>query len=297
MRFSLITGSFLLLIPGVVLAQGPQLFPSADAAARALIQAAQQNNTVQLSAIFGEQGRQMLTTGNATQDQTELRQFAQAAQTKFQLETDLTNPDRVYLAVGAEYWPFPAPIVHTRGGWMFDPSQGAIEIKARRIGADEMDAIQICSGVVAAQQQYASQARDQHGIQEYAPQLMSSPGEHDGLYWDGATPPLIPRGLAEAELSGANPNPKPYHGYYFRVLTSQGPDANGGPHQYLVNGMMFGGFALEAWPEEYGVTGIHTFIVNQSGHVFEKDLGEHTTTLASAIRTYNPDSSWMEVDE
>lgn len=289
--------SWLLLFATAAFAQGPQIFPTPDAAAQALIQAAQQSNTVQMNAIFGQQGSRMLSSGNAAQDQAELRQFAQAAQVKYQLETDSTNPNRVYLSLGSEDWPFPAPIVKTGGGWMFDPSLGMAELKGRRIGADEMDAIKICSGVVNAQQQYASQARDQHGIREYAERLMSSPGQHDGLYWDGTAQPMIPRGLAEAEVSSVNPNPKPYHGYFFKVLSAQGPDAHGGPYQYVVKGMMFGGFGLVAWPAQYGVTGIHTFIVNQNGNVFEKDLGAQTATVAPTMTAYNPDFSWMQVDE
>jgi hypothetical protein len=296
MKWSVIAGS-LLLLPWAAFAQGPEIFPTPEAAAKALIQAAQQNNSVEMTAIFGQQGWGMLSSGNAAQDQAEVREFAQAAQVKYQLETDSTNPNRVYLSLGSEDWPFPAPIVKTRGGWIFDPALGASENKMRRVGADEMDAIEICSGFVNAQLQYAGEARDEHGIQEYAERIMSSPGKHDGLYWDGAAQPLVPRGFAEADASNGNPNPKPYHGYLFKVLSAQGPDANGGPYQYVVNGMMFGGFGLVAWPAQYGVTGIHTFIVNQNGTVFEKDLGAQTPTLAPAIRAYNPDFSWTEVNE
>jgi hypothetical protein len=295
MRF--IKLSLAIAFPWLALAQGPELFPTPDAAAKALIQAAQQGSMVEMVAIFGQSGQKMLSSGNAGQDESELRRFVQAAQLKYQLEPDSTNPQRVYLAVGGEDWPFPAPIVQKPGGWMFDPSQGAAEIKTRRIGADEMDAIEICAGFVTAEQDYASQPRDQHGIQEYAAQLMSSPGQRDGLYWEGAAQPLIPRGMAQAEFNGANPAPKPYHGYYFRVLTSQGPDADGGPYEYAVNGMMFGGFGLVAWPAKYGVTGIHTFIVNQAGNVYEKDLGDRTSTITPAMTAYNPDVSWMHVED
>lgn len=295
MKLSLLAGSLLLSIPWIASAQAPEVFPSPEAAATALIQAAQQNNTAQLQAIFGPAGQSILTSGNPSQDQAEREQFVQQAQTKYRLESDSSNPDRVYLSIGPDDWPFPAPLVRTKTGWIFDASQGAVEMKSRKVGADELDAIAICGGFVKAEQEYASQARDAHQMQEYAQQIMSSPGQHDGLYWDGAQP-LVPRGFAEADLSNANPNPKPYHGYYFRVMNAQGPNALGGEHRYVVNGMMFGGFALVAWPAEYGVTGVHTFIVNQSGDVYERDLGPQTSSVAPSMTTYNPDYSWTEVN-
>ena len=296
MKLTLTMGTLLLWAPYVAMAQAPRLFTSPDAAAQALIQAAGQNNTEQLATIFGPQGQRVLSSGSSVQDQAECQQFAQMAQTKYRLEYDQNNPSRAFLLVGSDEWPFPAPIVKTKGGWMFDPSQAAVEMQARRIGANELDAIEISAGFVAAQQQYASQARDQHRIREYAQQIMSSPGQHNGLYWTGDPQPLVPRGLAEADFTSANPNPKPYHGYYFNVLKSQGKDAAGGTHVYVVNDMMFGGFALVAWPAQYGVTGVHTFIVNQRGNVYEKDLGPQTATLAPAMRTYNPDDSWSDVE-
>ena len=273
-----------------------QVFTSPDSAAKALIQAIQQNDTAQVAAIFGPQGQRGPTSGDASQDQSERHEFAQLAQTKYQLESDPTNPDRVVLAIGPDDWPFPVPIVRTKGGWMFDPSQGELEMQARRIGADELDTIQICSGFVDAEQEYAMQAHSRGALPEYAQHIMSSGGQHDGLYWGGATQPLVPRGFAEADASGPNPNPRPYHGYYFSVLRSQGPDAPGGAHEYVLRGVLFGGFALVGWPAEYGVTGIHTFIVNQSGTVFEKDMGPPTSTLAPAMKAFNPDGSWMTVE-
>jgi hypothetical protein len=296
MKLTLTIGTLLLWAPYVAMAQAPQIFNSPEAAAQALIQAASQNNTGQLATIFGPQGQRTLSSGSSVQDEAECRQFAQMAQAKHRLEFDQNNPNRAFLLVGSDEWPFPAPIVKTAGGWVFDPSLAAVEMKARRIGANELDAIEISSGFVTAQHQYASQPRDQHKIREYAQQIMSSPGQHDGLYWTGDSPPLVPRGLAEADLSGANPNPKPYHGYYFKVLKSQGADAMGGQHLYVVKDMMFGGFALVAWPAQYGVTGVHTFVVNQRGHVYEKDLGPKTTSLAPSMRTYNPDNSWTDVE-
>jgi len=294
MKLALTIGSLMLWASLNAQSQAPKIFASPDAAAQALIQAAGQNNTAQLTTIFGAQGHRTLSSGNTVQDEAECRHFAQMAQTQHRLETDPTNPSRMFLVVGADEWPFPAPIVKTAGGWMFDASPAAVEMKARRIGANELDAIEVSEGFVTAQREYATQARDQHKIREYAQQIMSSPGQHNGLYWTGDSAPFVPRGLAEADFSSSNP--KPYHGYYFRVLKSQGTDAVGGQHQYVVKDMMFGGFALVAWPAEYGVTGVHTFIVNQRGQVYEKDLGRQTRTLAPAMRTYNPDNSWNDVE-
>lgn len=296
MKFVLCVGSLLFFIPHVALAQGPQVFRSPEDAAKALIQAAERDDTAQLTTIFGPQGQRALTSGDTIQDQAECRQFAQMAKTKYRLEADSTSHNRMFLVVGPDEWPFPAPIVRAKGGWMFDPSQAAVEMRARRIGADELDAIEICSGFVKAQEEYAGQARDQHGVREYAERIMSTPGQHDGLYWSGAPVPLVPKGFAEADFSQTNSNRKPYHGYYFNVLKSQGADATGGQHPYIVKGMMFGGFALVAWPAQYGVTGVHTFIVSQSGNISEKDLGPQTPVLAPAIRTYDPDKTWKDVE-
>jgi hypothetical protein len=193
------------------------------------------------------------------------------------------------LTVGEENWPFPVPLVESNGKWRFDSAEGRVEMRARRIGSDELDAIEICAGFVGAQQAYATRIRDEHGVLEYAQQIRSSPGKHDGLYWEGADA-LVPEGFAEAESRGAA-KPKPYHGYYFRVLKAQGPDAPGGSHNYVTKDSMIGGFALAAWPAEYGVTGIHTFIVNQDGIVYEHDMGPG----APPLPRYNPDKSWMPV--
>jgi hypothetical protein len=169
-------------------------------------------------------------------------------------------------------------------------------MRARKIGANELDAIEICAGYVEAQQTYATQARDKHGMLEYAMQIMSSSGQHDGLYWPGEGS-LVPQGFAEAESrTGATSKPKPYHGYYFRILQSQGPDAPQGQHNYVSKESMIGGFALVAWPAVYGVTGIHTFIVNQDGVVYERDLGPPASNLAAPVTRYNPDKSWMPVN-
>jgi hypothetical protein len=203
------------------------------------------------------------------------------------------NPNRAILAIGDEDWPFPVPIVRANGKWNFDASETPVEMRARRIGSDELDAIEICYGYVEAQRKYASEDRDKDGMLAYASHLMSPPGRQDGLYWEGASEPLVPRGFALAAWdSSRKGSAKPYHGYYFRILEGQGPSAQGGPHNYLVKNKLIGGFGLVAWPAEYGVTGIHTFIVNQNGEVYKKDIAPVSGKPPLVITRFDPDSSW-----
>jgi hypothetical protein len=271
-------------------------FDSPEAATQALIDAAAKNDTAQLTKIFGPNGQQVLSSGDAAKDQAERQEFSQLVQRKHKLEQSTLNMNVMILTVGEEDWPFPVPLVRTNGKWRFDATEGKVEMRARRIGADELDAIEICSGFVEAQKAYATKVRDQHGVLEYANQIMSSSGKQDGLYWRGAGS-LVPEGFAAAEIrAGSASKAKPYHGYYFRVLQSQGPDAPGGPHNYASKDSMFGGFALVAWPSDYGVTGIHTFIVNQDGMVYERDMGKPASNLTAPVTRYNPDKSWLPVD-
>ncbi len=270
-------------------------FDSPEAAMQALIDAAANNDTAQLSALFGPNGKQILTSGDPQKDQAERQEFSQLAKRKHELQPSSMNKNVRILTVGAEDWPFPAPIVQTNGKWRFETAQGAMEMRARRIGANELDAIEICAGYVEAQRAYAAQVRDQHGVLEYAQQIKSSPGKHDGLYWGEGS--LVPEGFAEAEsLSAAASKPKPYHGYYFQVLKSQGPAAPEGPHNYVSKESMIGGFALVAWPATYGVSGIHTFVVNQDGVVYERDLGTRASNLTAPVNRYDPDKSWTPVN-
>ena len=220
-----------------------------------------------MTAILGPRAGGILTSGDAAQDRAEQAEFARLARTKHRLEISSLNPSRAILAIGDEDWPFPVPIVRAGGKWSFDVSETPAEMHARRIGANELDAIEICHGYLEAQTKYASEDRDKDGMLKYAARLMSAPGRRDGLYWDGEGP-LIPAGLAQAEWRGLQKErAKPYHGYYFRVLDGQGVNAPGGAHNYLVKDKLIGGFGLVAWPAEYGVTGIHSFVVNQEGVV------------------------------
>jgi hypothetical protein len=265
-----------------------QSFDSSEAAAQALIDAVAQHDSARMFAILGPKAKGILTCGNATQDRAEQDEFARLAAAKHRLEVSPMNPHRVILAIGDQDWPFPVPIVQANGKWAFDASETPAEMLARHIGANELDAIEICHGYVEAQMKYASEDRDKDGMLEYAPRLMSTPGHHDGLYWEGEGQPLVPEGFAHADA-------KPYHGYYFRILKAQGPDAPGGVHNYAIKDKLVGGFGLVAVPAQYGVTGVHTFIVNQNGAVYEKDIAPVAGKPATITR-YDPDHSWQPVD-
>jgi len=273
-----------------------QRFDSADAAAQAVIDSAEKHDTAQLAAIFGPQGNAILTSGKPEQDRAEQSEFSRLAREKHQLVADPRNPNRMILSIGDEDWPFPVPIVRSNGKWIFDASEARVEMQARRIGTHELDVIQICAGYVEAQRKYASEDHDQHGLLQYASHMMSTAGQRDGLYWEGAGEPLVPRGLADATWAGQKKGTKPYHGYFFRILDGQGPHAPGGAHSYRVNNKLMGGFGLVAWPAEYGVTGIHTFIVNQDGVIYQKDIAPPPGDAPSPITRYDPDPSWSPVD-
>jgi hypothetical protein len=196
----------------------------------------------------------------------------------------------------------PIPLVKSPAGWRFDTPQGEKEILARRIGRNELSAIQVCLAIVDAAHEYAALDVDRDGIPEYAPQFVSTPGKHDGLYWQTkADEPLSPLGplLAAATSEGYTNSLSrplaPYHGYFYRILTKQGKDAPGGARDYLFKGHMIGGFAVIAYPARYGVSGIMSFLINQDGVVYEQNLGKNTTAIASKMTTFNPDASWRQV--
>jgi len=268
-------------------------FDSPEAAVQAVIEAADNRDFTRLSAIFGPKAMGILTSGDPAQDSAEQAEFARLAHARNRLEISSMHPNRAILAIGDEDWPFPVPIVRINGKWSFDASQTPVEMRARRIGSDELDAIEICRGYVEAQMKYASEDREKDGMLKYAPRLMSTPGHHDGLYWEGESEPLVPEALARAAWEGVRKGQaKPYHGYYFRVLDGQGPGAAGGTHNYFVKGNLIGGFGLVAWPAEYGVTGIHTFMVNQNGEVYQKDIEPVPGKPPLPITRFDPDHSW-----
>jgi hypothetical protein len=261
-------------------------------AIQATIDAAEHNDSAALLQLFGPDGKDILESGDPAEDRDVRAEFARSAHEKLQIETDPSNPDRVTFAVGEQDWPFPVPVIRKDGKWRLDSSGGRLEILARRVGRNELNAMEISRGYVEAQLEYASKDRDRDGILEYAQTIASSPGKPDGLYSE-SDPSLVTKAFAMA--AGAV-KPESYHGYYFRILKSQGPEALGGAVDYLVNGKMVGGFALVAWPAEYGVSGVETFIINHEGQLFGKDLGMTTPVLARQMTRFNPDKSWHRFD-
>lgn len=292
-------GTLFMGLPAVAFAQAPKTFDSPEAAAQALIDAAGKDDVAALSAIFGPGGKAVLSSGDAEQDKKERAEFVRLARNKHDLEVSPMNSAVTILAIGSEDWPFPVPIARNKDGWYFDTSQGAVEMRARRVGSNELDTIEICASYVQAQMEYAAQIRDKHGMLEYAQRIVSAQGQPDSLYSGGSGEPLIPKAFADAAVEsgkGAELKPKPYHGYYFRILHSQGVNAPGGKHNYMVKDSMFGGFGLVAWPAHYGVSGVHTFIVNQDGVIYEKDLGNPANNFSTTVTSYDPDKSWTRVE-
>jgi hypothetical protein len=214
------------------------------------------------------------------------------------MHIDQPYAGRAIIEIGPDKWPFPVPLVRKNGQWIFDSAAGKIEVLARRVGRNEINAIDVCRGYVEAQMEYAARDRDADGILEYAQTILSAPGKMDGLYWDGQSEELVPKSFADAAavmLAAHGKKPQPYHGYFFHILKAQGPAAEGGAMDYVVKGEMIGGFALVAWPAEYGVSGVNTLTVNQDGAVYEKDLGPTTGVLARQMTQFNPGKGWQKV--
>ena len=272
-------------------------FATPQEAAQALVDAAAHNDTAAMLKLFGPSGKDIVESGDAAEDKRLREDFVTRARARMQIQPEPGNPDRATLIVGDNDWPLPVPLVRQDGHWHFDAEQGRTEILARRIGRNELAAIDVCRGYVEAQMDYAAHDREAHGILEYAQKIVSSPGKKDGLYWEGEPDNLVPKSFADAAaaLLAEGKKPLPYHGYYFHILKAQGPDAPSGAMDYVVKGEMIGGFAMVAWPAEYGVSGIKTLIVSHHGTVYEKDLGPTTATLARAMTRFNPDKSWKAV--
>lgn len=279
-----------------------QAFASPQDAVSALVTATENHDTNAMHAIFGPEGRQLVSP-DAVQAAQGYKMFVQrlTARTQF-----VTNSDSsLSLLIGNDSWPFPIPLVKENGQWFFDTAAGRQEILNRRIGMDELGAIAVCRAYVEAQREYAGEDRMNKGVLAYAQLLRSDPGTHDGLFWpDQAGEPLSPLGPLVAEAHGEgyhhaatmlSEQEAPYHGYYFKILTRQGRHAAGGKYNYIINGNMIAGFALVAWPAEWGNTGVMTFIVNQQGKVYQCDLGKKTADIASRMKAFDPDSHWTVV--
>ncbi len=286
----------------VAASPGAKLFKSPQAAVDALLAAAAQKETGDLLAILGPEGKDVVSSGDETADRAGRDAFLTAAKAKTVLLTK--TKASVLLKVGADEWPFPIPIVKGAKGWFFDTAAGKEELISRRIGRNELRAIALCQAFVSAQREYAQAGQNGASSGVYAQKLLSSEGKRDGLYWPAKTgEPQSPLGPLAAEAategyeakasgSGPKPFPKPFHGYFFKIMTAQGESAPGGAKNYIVDGKMTGGFALLAWPAEYGVSGIMTFVVNQTDIVFEKNLGQTTADVARAMNQFNPDITW-----
>jgi hypothetical protein len=273
-------------------------FSTPDAAVDALIIANRDDDKPALLAILGADGSKLIRSGDRVEDSRGRARLVAAFEEAHKIE--LEGQDKAVLIVGKEEWPLPIPLIHDPAGWRFDTEAGEEEILNRRVGHNELKVIEVCRGYVAAQREYA--ALKIGGQSEFARRFLSTAQQHDGLYWSiepGETESPLGPLVAQAQASGypaasaaANAKPRPYYGYYFRILLAQGPNAPGGAMSYLSEGHMTRGFALVAYPATYGDSGVMTFIVNQSGIVFEKNLGAATARIAQQIMQYDPDSSW-----
>lgn len=281
------------------LAYAGQQFDSPEAAAEALVSAAKARDKSELMEILGPGARRVISSGDRVADRNARDKFIESYNEKHGFESDGDN--RAVLVLGDDDWPFPIPIVKTEGKWEFDTEAGLEEILVRRIGENELSAIESARTYVKAQKDYAALEIDGKSPPAYAQRIVSSAGQKDGLYWpaeEGEKPSPLTEVFAEIREEGYEPGdaPTPYHGYYFRVLDRQGDAAKGGARDYVVDGRMTGGFALVAYPAEYGNAGIMTFLVNQDGVVFEKDLGPDTEQLVPGIDAFSPDETWREVE-
>jgi hypothetical protein len=274
-------------------------FSTPEEAASALIEAASAYDVKALLAILGPDAHDQVVSADPVQDRSRAAAFAAKAREKNAVEIDPGDPARATLAVGHDGWPLPIPLVSMGGSWYFDAEAGKDEMLRRRIGANELDVITTCRGYVEAQNQYASERHDGAAVNQYARRIISTEGKHDGLAWrnpDGTWGGPVGQSVARAIEQGYGER-RPFHGYYFKILAGQGPSANLGQLDYVVDGAMIGGFALVAWPAEYAVTGVQTFIVSYDGVVYQKDLGPNTPGLAAAMERYDPDESWKPTDD
>ncbi len=276
-------------------------YDTPEQAVDALITAARENDDSALLTIFGQKYKDLLMTDDKASEKVQRAKFYEAYQEAHKLQTSLTG--LLTLIVGNNEWPFPIPLIKEDAGWRFDTRAGIEEIINRRVGANELAAINTMKSVLDAQIKYASVDRNDDGVLEYARKFSSTPGQHDGLFWDSA------EGVSEQDisplqsfvteageyLSARESDDAPFRGYHFHILTSQGPNAKGGSYEYIVGDSMIAGFAIVAWPDEYGQSGVMTFVMNHEGTIFEKDLGEATAEVDSSMVTFDPDDSWKVV--
>jgi hypothetical protein len=281
--------------------RGAMPFDTPQQASDAVVKAAADYDVPQLMAIFGPDGKDFITGGDEVQEKSAGMDFAKLAAEKMSISIDKSNPNKATIIAGTNDWPMPVPLVKRNGKWYFDAKSGRQEILYRRIGANELDAITVCRGYVEAQKEYSLEPHD--GINQYAQKIISTPGKQDGLYWknpDGTSGGPIGEEVAKAIEEGYNYNNVKqggFHGYYFKILKGQGPAAPIGKINYVIEGVMIGGFALVAVPAEYRVTGVKTFMVSNDGIVYQKDLGPDSLKIAKEMELYNPDKTWQSTDD
>lgn len=277
-------------------------FASSEQAVNEFIIALRRDDENALKTIFGPEADELLASGDPVSDRYRRQQLVEAYENRHTLEPD---GDSLILVVGEKEWPFPIPLVKQGEKWIFDTAEGKEEMLDRRIGRNELNTIQVMEAIVDAQREYARRDYDGDGLTEYAQQFRSDPGTKNGLYWptdDTEEPSPLGSLVAQAKaqkylINGLPQTPQPYHGYYYKILTAQGPNASGGQYDYIVKGKMIGGFAVIAYPAEYGNSGVMTFIVNHDGKVYQKDLGENTEELAADMELFDPDQTWSAVPQ
>jgi Protein of unknown function (DUF2950) len=319
LTFAVFAAGGLVLAPQRVHAQtaGQATFSSPDEALQALVSAATARDRTALAKVFGSEYDKLLS-GDQVEDDKDLNDFAAAVQESAKLQKNSDSKDTV--VVGKDNWPTPIPVVQKDGKWFFDTKAGVDEVLNRHIGENELSAIETCRAYAVAQWEYYTEGDwDHDGVAEYAQHLISSPGKHDGLYWEtseGDKPSPLGEFVAAARTEGYGPNDQtpaaagkggsdkeaptlehaPFHGYYVKILTRQGAHAPGGKYGYIINGNMIAGYALVAYPDKWGSSGVMTFIVNQQGRVYEKNLGANTSKMAAAMTDFDPDPTWKRVE-
>ena len=280
---------------------GQKQFDTPKQAADALVQVATNLDVAAAKEVLGPDGEDIISSEDPVMDKQRATEFANKAKEKMSVNINKQSPNQAILIVGNDDFPLPIPIVKQKGKWFFDTKVGREEILNRRVGANELNAIEICRGFVDAQHEYALEKHDGSKVNQYAQNILSTPGKHDGLAWqnpDGTWEGPVGEEVAKALQEGYSAQRgTPYHGYYFKVLKGQGPAAPGGEIDFMVGGAMIGGFGLAVAPAEYRVTGVMTFMVGPDGVVYEKDLGPDTLKTFQGMDKYNPDKTWKETDD
>ena len=295
-KLALLAATATLILGIAPLAQAQQRFSTPDAAVEALVAAAKRGDSKGIVSILGPGSEELISSGDPVEDANVRQEYLAAYDAQHRI---VSESGKSILVIGQNDWPFPIPLVQKDGQWTFDTTAGREEVLARRIGRNELAAMKTALAYYDAQNEYADMNKDQTGQAVYAQKIISSPGKKDGLYWPtSGSEPDSPLGeaIAAATKRGFRVGVgEPYHGYYYKILTSQGADAPGGAVDYIVRGNMIGGFGLVAYPAEYGNSGIMTFIINNDGDIYEKDLGPGTSRIASRMTSFNPDHTWRKV--